>query len=80
MSFGIRLDTEKVEAVLIATAVLENIAKLLNDPEPPVNEYEEFAMHFVDKVNVDSYMKVFNFNNRNAVVRHQLIDYFNHLI
>lgn len=79
LAFGIRLKVEKVEAVVIATAVLENIAKLLNEPDPPNNEEEEAAINFVDNVNIEPHVHFHNILNINYAVRHQLINYFNEL-
>lgn len=80
LAFGIRLSREKVEAIVIATAVLDNIAKLLNEADPDVNEEEEAAVNFVDNVNVQPYMNINQMYNINNVVRHQLINnYFSTL-
>lgn len=79
LAFGIRLKVEKVEAVVIATAVLENIAKLLNEPDPPNNEEEEAAINFVGNVDIEPYVHIHNILNINNAVRHQLINYFNEL-
>ncbi|KAJ8912380.1 hypothetical protein NQ315_014748 [Exocentrus adspersus] len=80
LAFGIRLKLEKDEAVVIATAVLENIARLLNEQDPPFDEEGEVAVNFVNDVNIQPYMNIYNVNNVNAIVRHQLInDYFSQL-
>ncbi|KAJ8913058.1 hypothetical protein NQ315_006559, partial [Exocentrus adspersus] len=67
LAFGIRLKLEKDEAVVIATAVLENIAKLLNEQDPPFDEEEEVAVNFVNDVNIQPYMNIYNVNNVNAI-------------
>lgn len=78
LAFGIRLKTEKVQGVVIATAVLENIAKLLNEPDPPNDQEEEAAVQFVNNVNIAPYMNIYGIHNVNNIVRHQLIhNYFN---
>lgn len=78
LAFGIRLSLRKVEAVVIATAVLENICKLFDEPVPPINEEEEAAIDFVN--DVDNHININDMNNLNNVVRHQLInDYFSNL-
>lgn len=80
LAFGIRLKMEKVEAIVIATAVLDNIAKLLNEPDPPNNEEEELAINFINDINIEPYMNIYHIHNINNVVRHQLINnYFNQL-
>nr|CAH7737744.1 unnamed protein product [Callosobruchus chinensis] len=80
LAFGIRFKVEKVEAVVIATAVLDNIAKLLNEVDPPVTEEEEAVINLVSNVNDDHPdMNVYNMHDVNNIVRHQLINYFNDL-
>lgn len=37
LAVGIRLSIVTVQAVIIATAILHNIARQMNDPDPPVN-------------------------------------------
>lgn len=69
---------ENVEAVVIATAVLENIAKLLNESVPPNNE-EEAAVNFVGNVNIQPYVHFHNILNNKYAVRYQLVKYFNEL-
>lgn len=77
LAFGIRLKTEKVQGIVIATAVLENIAQFLHEPEPPNNQEEEAAVHFVNDINMEPYMNIFGIHNANNIVRHQLImNYF----
>ncbi|KAJ8909636.1 hypothetical protein NQ315_015328 [Exocentrus adspersus] len=63
--FGLKL--EKDEAVVISTAVLENSAKLLNEQDPPFDEEEEVAVNFVNDVNIQPYMNIYNVNNVNAI-------------
>ncbi|VEN37562.1 unnamed protein product [Callosobruchus maculatus] len=78
LALGIRLKVEKVEAVVIATGVLHNIACMFNEEIPVVNPQEEAAIQFVNEVDNeivrDSGLVV------NNSVRYQLInDYFNRL-
>nr|CAI5863204.1 unnamed protein product [Callosobruchus analis] len=78
LALGIRLKIEKVEAVVIATAVLHNIACMLNEEMPDVNTEEAAAIQFVNEIDHeilrDSLIGV------NNSVRYQLInDYFNRL-
>lgn len=80
LAFGIRLKREKVEGVVIATAVLDNIAKILNEPDPIVDEEIEAAVNFVNDVNVEPYMNIHNIRNINSVVRHQLINNYFELL
>nr|CAI5853421.1 unnamed protein product [Callosobruchus analis] len=77
LAFEIRLKVEKVELVVIVTAVLDNIAKLLNEVDPPINEEDEAAITLVAIVNEHPDMNIYNMHNENNIVRHQLINYFN---
>nr|CAI5849897.1 unnamed protein product [Callosobruchus analis] len=79
VAFGIRLKVEKVEAVVIATAVLDNIAKLLNEVDLPINEEDEAAITLVANINEHPDMNIYNMHDENNIVRHQLINYFNGL-
>nr|CAI5846202.1 unnamed protein product [Callosobruchus analis] len=78
LAVGIRLKIEKVEAVVIATAVLHNIACILNEEMPDVNPEEAAAIQFVNEV--DHEIVRDNLIGVNNSVRYQLInDYFNRL-
>ncbi|ERL84661.1 hypothetical protein D910_02088, partial [Dendroctonus ponderosae] len=52
LSFGIRLKLEKVEAIVVATAVLHNIAKMANEEMPPEEQIEEEAVELANNVEV----------------------------
>nr|CAI5858732.1 unnamed protein product [Callosobruchus analis] len=60
LAFRIRLKVEKVEAVVIATAVLDNTAKLLNEVDPPINEEDEAAITLVANINEHPDMNIYN--------------------
>ncbi|KAK5638904.1 hypothetical protein RI129_013199 [Pyrocoelia pectoralis] len=80
LAFGIRLQLRKVESVVIATAVLHNIACLLNEDLPPITEEEEAAIDFVNNIEVGRVRDAAGLNQNNRV-RNQLIhDYFNQLL
>lgn len=52
LAVGIRLNIEKVEAVIVACAVLHNIAIQMNDEDPTINNDEiEAAIIFTNNVN-----------------------------
>ncbi|XP_044259845.1 putative nuclease HARBI1 [Tribolium madens] len=80
LAFGIRLQRHKVEAIVVATAVLHNMACLLNEELPPINPEEEAAVQFVNDVG-NEIVRENNIGGVNNSVRHQLIhDYFNRLL
>lgn len=73
LSFGIRLKLFKVEAVVIATAVLHNICRMLREELPHIEEIEEDVINFVNNVDV-LLIDDQNQNNReNNYVRDNLI-------
>jgi hypothetical protein len=75
---GIRIHYTKVEAVVIATAVLHNIACIMRDPDPPTNEEIEAAINAVEGVPILQHNNLGGINNR---VRHSLItEYFEGLL
>lgn len=52
LAMGIRLkNLDTVQAIIVATAILHNIAVNENERLPPVNEEEEAAINFVNDVN-----------------------------
>ncbi|KAJ3653970.1 hypothetical protein Zmor_013188 [Zophobas morio] len=80
LAFGIRLKLHKVEAVVVATAVLHNIAIILNEEEPPLDPEEEAAVNFVNDVLVENIGENGGNFNQNNSMRDQLIrEYFNNL-
>ncbi|KAK9738190.1 DDE superfamily endonuclease [Popillia japonica] len=50
LALGIRSKLCKVEAIVVATAVLHNMAILLNEDQPPVDAAEEAAIQLVNNV------------------------------
>lgn len=60
--------------------MLHNIAKILKEPDPLVNEEEEIAVNFVNNMPREE-LREMNILNINDIVRRQLIhDYFNTLL
>jgi hypothetical protein len=80
LALGIRLSIEKVELLVIASAILHNIACMLNDTEAPeTNEEIEAAIALTENVN-ENLVENNNLNdNRNNEVRNTLIHYFSTL-
>ncbi|KAK5645553.1 hypothetical protein RI129_001869 [Pyrocoelia pectoralis] len=78
LAFGIRSQLHKVEAIVVATAVLHNIAVLLNEELPPLDMEHEAQIEFVNEVEVENVRDVIG--GINNIVRHQLIEYFNTLV
>jgi hypothetical protein len=76
-AFGIRLKTHKVEAIVVATAILHNIACMLNDELPPIDPDVEEAINFVNNVEVPPGRDVAGRNNNRRL---QFIEYFNTLV
>ena len=81
LAFGIRLKMCKVEAVVVATAVLHNIAIILNEEEPPVDAEEEAVVNFVNDVLIENIGEYSGNYNQNNFVRNQFIrEYFTNLL
>lgn len=53
LASGIRLKTNRVEAVIVATAVLHNMALQQNEPLPLVDENQRQQINFVNNVNAE---------------------------
>ncbi|KAI4455646.1 hypothetical protein MML48_9g00004124 [Holotrichia oblita] len=66
LSLGIRVSIEKVEGIVVACAVLHNIACSMRDVEPPNEEA-------VEDVDPDHHGNVENINGGNGAVRQMLI-------
>ncbi|GLV46575.1 uncharacterized protein CBL_20880, partial [Carabus blaptoides fortunei] len=50
LSLGLRLKLVRIEAVIIATAVLHNIACEMNETLPPINQEQEDAIEFMENM------------------------------
>nr|CAH7767337.1 unnamed protein product [Callosobruchus chinensis] len=78
LALGIRLDHRKVEAVVVATAVLHNIAQTRGDPDPVTNDEVLEALNLVADVPIQRNNR--NINGINNRIRHALItEYFANL-
>lgn len=77
LSFGIRMKTVKVEAIVIATAVLHNVSRRFQDPEPELDEDEIRQIEVVNNIQIEEFRQANNRINVNNIVRRQLIyEYF----
>jgi hypothetical protein len=72
LAMGLRLKLDTTQAVVVATAVLHNIACNENEPEPPVNEHEEAAIEIVNNVGDDDQNEIRGQANNNT--RYNLIN------
>lgn len=73
LALGIRLKTEKVEAVVIASAILHNISVSLGDVNPPeVNEEIQAAIELTE--NINNYANIQIHGGVNNSVRYALIN------
>jgi hypothetical protein len=72
LAMGLRLKLDTTQAVVVATAVLHNIACNENEPEPPVNEHEEAAIEIVNNVGDDDQNEIRGEANNNT--RYNLIN------
>lgn len=81
LALGIRLDVRKVEAIVVACAVLHNIACQVGEPEIEVDQDVEDAIQLANNLNLDDPLDInvgFNVNN---VARYNLItQYFQGLL
>lgn len=79
LAMGIRCKLDKLEAIVVATAVLHNTAMILNEELPPANAEEEEAIQFVNDVEVLNIRDIAG--GINTIVRNQLVnEYFNRLV
>lgn len=81
LALGIRLDVHKVEAIVVACAVLNNIAREMGEPELEVDEEVEAAIQFANDLNLNDAADIHVGFNINNLVRHNLItQYFQGLL
>lgn len=80
LSLGIRIDVRKVEAIVVACAVLHNIARQVGEPELEGDEDVEGAIQFANVINVDVADAQAGLNANN-ITRYNLIrQYFEGLL
>ncbi|KAK5650081.1 hypothetical protein RI129_001823 [Pyrocoelia pectoralis] len=81
LAIGIRLNIQKVEAIVVACSVLHNIACMMNEPELEVTAEIEAAIEFANGINLDLGPQWGNGVNGNNIVRFNLInEYFLRLL
>lgn len=81
LALGIRLDQGMVQAVVVASAVLHNIAVHMGDETPRVTEEEEAAIELTNNVNIYQIRRQNPQVNENNIARHLLItDHFQSLL
>ncbi|XP_031329213.1 putative nuclease HARBI1 [Photinus pyralis] len=82
LAFGMRVRLDRIQPIIVATAVLHNIARMRNIPDPEYNPDVEEAVHYLENVNNNNYAvgdeARIGPNNR---ARHALINnYFRNLL
>lgn len=77
LSLGMRLKLEKVQSIIVATAVLHNICCMCNDTAPPcVSEEVESIINSTLSIPPNRQRSTTNFNN---YTRRTIINYFENL-
>jgi hypothetical protein len=80
LALGIRLKRNRLEAVIIATAVLHNIACHMSEPDPPIEEEVVRAVDYVNDMPHVPYVAVRGDGGINNSKRYSLVhDYFQNL-
>lgn len=80
MAQGIRLQVQPVEAVVIAKAVLQNIALRNADPlPPPLDENLENLIEQMNSIDTIPMPKVINPVNVNNATKQRFVEYFSTL-
>lgn len=82
LALGIRLHLNKVEAVIVSCAILHNIAIMLGEDEPTVdNEEVEAAIRFTNNINAYNNIPGDRGVNLDNITRHVMItEYFQNLL
>ncbi|KAB0804374.1 hypothetical protein PPYR_01344 [Photinus pyralis] len=55
LAFGMRVRLDRIQPIIVATAVLHNIARMRNIPDPEYNPDVEEAVHYLENVNNNNY-------------------------
>lgn len=76
LAMGLRVNLDTAQAIIVATAVLHNIAVSNNEAVPPINEEEENAINLVN-IQADNIQLPQNVLNN--VTRNEIINYFGNL-
>lgn len=76
IAYGIRLKLETVMAVIVATAVLHNIARDMNEPDPPIPDELNLNQlnYLINAGNINVYQHL---DNEVNLTQNGLIQYFN---
>lgn len=82
LSLGIKLDYTRVQAVIVACAVLHNIAVLNAENEPPLDHaIRDNILQGIQEANIPNGLgNDINENGANYVTRADLIEYFSTLL
>lgn len=81
LAYGIRLKLETALTVIVATGVLHNIARDMNEVEPPIQENmnEEQLNYLIEMANIpEQPLPLYN-AGQNNIYQNEVIDYFNNL-
>lgn len=79
MAYGLRLKMDTVLTIIVATSVLHNIARKMNEPEPPIPEdiNEEELNYLIKTQQIE--MDAQDHQGNNNIVQNEMIRYFNQL-
>jgi len=75
LALGLRLKLNTTMAVIVATAILHNIACDENEYEPPLNRIEQNAINIVNQ-GFDVVARQENNVNMNNIIRYNLINHY----
>ncbi|CAH2003680.1 unnamed protein product [Acanthoscelides obtectus] len=79
LALGIRVAKEKIEPVVVATAALHNLAIIMKDPQPAINNEIEAAFEFIKNFDIVP-VPVGGQDASNNRTRLLLINYFQDLL
>lgn len=78
MAYGLRLHIDTVLNIIVATTILHNIAREMNEPEPPIpaDINEEQLNYLIETQQIEMEQQEFRVVN---TVQNEIIRYFNQL-
>lgn len=79
LSYGSRLKLQNTLTVIIATAVLHNIAREMNEDEPPLDVDAEIIDHLILQGNISVVPQNVNNFNEGQNIRQEFVTYFERL-
>lgn len=81
LAYGIRLKLETALTVIVAAGILHNIAKDMNEDEPPIEENidEQELNYLIEMTNIPEQPLPLYRAARNDVYRNEIINYFTNL-